>query len=417
MIKKLFVLFVAALLCAQASWAHSALKSSMPADGEVVGRADTVTLTFAADVRLIRLRLVSNNLDVPLPVDRTAPAAMTFTAPLPVLADGAFEIEWTAMAADGHVVTGSFDFAVAAHGGMSGHMAGPFKLNSWNVLSTLVKALLYATCLTAAGGAFFLLIFTGQLTPVQRRRAAAFTRAMATLALYLTFARVAVAAASMGGNAASLWDWTLIRLVLEGSEGPAAVVRALGLLAVAAFAPSPRWTAVAAAPGAVLAAGSFALTGHTVSLGPGNWPQFVVALHLVAAAYWVGALVPLLQLTASPDRPRLAAILKRFGNVALVMVGALIAAGLFLIWAMLDLPDGLIGSTYGRLLLIKLGLVAGLLALAALNKLRFTPRIEAGDQAATVSLRRSIRAEIALAALILLITAMFTTLTGPPSLH
>jgi putative copper export protein len=54
--------------------------------------------------------------------------------------------------------------------------------------------------------------------------------------------------------------------------------------------------------------------------------------------------------------------------------------------------------------------------LAAINKLKLTPRLKAGDLAAAPSLRRTIHAEMALAALILLTTAAITTLIGPPAL-
>lgn len=408
------LLLAAALAIASPAFAHSALQSSVPADGAVVTGAKTVRLTFAADVRLVGLRLVANNLDLPLPIDRAAPAAMSFEAALPQLGEGTYEIKWSAMAADGHVVTGSFSFTISARGGTAGHTSASAKLNVWSIAATLVKAALYFTCLTAAGGAFFLIFFSPLLNTPERKDIAGFTRAMATVALYLTIARVMIAAASIGGNAASLWDWSLIQLVLDGSEGGAAAVRALGLVVIAAFAERATLTA---AIGGLGVAGSFALTGHGMALRPDNLPQLAVLIHLVAVAFWIGALVPLLRLCASRDVSRLTAILKHFGNIALVAVGVLIAAGTFVLWALLDLPEGLIGSTYGLLMLLKLTAVAGLLTLAALNKLRLTPRIEAGDLNAAVQLRRSILAEIALAVLILLVTAMFTTLTGPPGLH
>ena len=59
-------------------------------------------------------------------------------------------------------------------------------------------------------------------------------------------------------------------------------------------------------------------------------------------------------------------------------------------------------------------MVALLLALAAMNKLRLTPALLAGDKTAIAKLRRSIGAEMSLGALILLVTAAFTTVVGPP---
>jgi copper resistance protein D len=71
-------------------------------------------------------------------------------------------------------------------------------------------------------------------------------------------------------------------------------------------------------------------------------------------------------------------------------------------------------SDYGRRACVKLALVACLLALAAFNKLRLTPRLAAGDPAAVRALRRSIAAEMAMAGAVFFATAALTTLSGPP---
>ncbi len=70
-------------------------------------------------------------------------------------------------------------------------------------------------------------------------------------------------------------------------------------------------------------------------------------------------------------------------------------------------------SRYGRLVSLKLGLVILLLTFAAFNKLRLTPRLLAADESAVRAVRRSIQAEMFIAGLILLVTASFTTITGP----
>jgi copper resistance protein D len=66
------------------------------------------------------------------------------------------------------------------------------------------------------------------------------------------------------------------------------------------------------------------------------------------------------------------------------------------------------------MLLIKLLLVALLLATAALNKLYLTKRLSTGSANAVLLFTRSVRAEMLLVSLVLLVTAAFTTLAGPP---
>jgi putative copper export protein len=62
-------------------------------------------------------------------------------------------------------------------------------------------------------------------------------------------------------------------------------------------------------------------------------------------------------------------------------------------------------SAYQQRVLIKLGLVALLLSLAAVNKLRLTPLLQRDYARGAARLRTSIRMEIAVAALILCASA------------
>ena len=62
----------------------------------------------------------------------------------------------------------------------------------------------------------------------------------------------------------------------------------------------------------------------------------------------------------------------------------------------------------------KLGVVSGLIALAALNKWRFVPALASGAPAAVSHLRRSIQIEAGAVLLILLATAALTSITTPP---
>jgi putative copper resistance protein D len=287
----------------------------------------------------------------------------------------------------------------------------------WDVAAVAVKGLLYATCLTAGGGALFLAIFGRQLNEGERRFVIRFTRGAAVAALCVTIARVLVLSGMLGGDVTDMWDLNLIQIILEGSEGWAAVVRGIGLIAIAAASSSASASQAIAVLGAFATAGSFALTGHTGSVGPGNLPRLLVAAHLLAVSYWIGALVPLFRIASGTEHSRVAAILRRFGNIAAVAVPGLIVAGLILLWLLLGSFEAVFTSPYGRLVLIKLAFVAGLLTLATLNKLRLTPAVAAGDRAAVASLRWSIAGEMILAAAILVVTATFTTVVGPPEME
>jgi putative copper resistance protein D len=100
-------------------------------------------------------------------------------------------------------------------------------------------------------------------------------------------------------------------------------------------------------------------------------------VHLVAAAAWVGGLIPLLLLT----RPRVEMpsverfqFIRRFSSLAMLAVAGLVASGVINAWFMLNGWRDLIATDYGRLVLVKVALFLAMLAFAAANRLWLTPR-------------------------------------------
>ena len=131
-------------------------------------------------------------------------------------------------------------------------------------------------------------------------------------------------------------------------------------------------------------------------------------------AFWLGALAPLFIVAQDGDVRHIAAAASRFGHIAVGIVAALVVTGATVLCFLVGSVSALATSGYGQAVLVKLSLVACLLGLAAVNKLRITPKLLAGDHTAARNLRRSIRMEIMVGALILMVTAAFTTVTGPP---
>jgi putative copper export protein len=310
----------------------------------------------------------------------------------------------------------------------------------WDVAAVLVKAALYAATLGTAGGVFFLASSRSLLRRADRLAIARPLRMLVAVAIAASAARLLLTAASMAEDAAGMLDARLLAMVWHGGEGRAAAMRALGLLlaipglALPAAAAAPATApALAAAPahagrgyrtviadaiaivGAAVAATSFAWVGHGHAAAQAATP-LLVGVHVLAVAFWFGALGPLLILARRREPRVLGAVAARFGRIAMVGVGALLAAGVVVLGMLLGSLSELWTSAYGRIACAKIALVACLLALAAWNKLRLVPRIVAGDPLAVQSLRRSVRAEMLVAGLILLITAALTTLAGPPSL-
>jgi len=226
-----------------------------------------------------------------------------------------------------------------------------------------------------------------------------------------------ILAGNLGGDMASMADMSLLQFAVESSEGQSALVRIGGLVVILILAVSSSPVSAVAALGAILVAASFALTGHSLSLQRGLIPQAVAAIHLIGISYWLGAFYPLRLIAYRSDPPGVSLIMKRYGDIAVYVVAVLMAAGFTLLWIMLESPLALFESDYGRALAIKLLFVGGLLGLATVNRYVLTPTLSRGDISALPRLRNSITVEMLLAGLILVLTAGFTTVTGPPALE
>jgi putative copper resistance protein D len=286
-------------------------------------------------------------------------------------------------------------------------------ISGWDLGAVATKTLLYAATLGASGTVFFLFYSADLLAESQRARIKQWLAIQLTVAALASLLRIPLLTGSMSGELSGMLDRDMAGMILEAGEGTSVSLRLAGLaLAACALARNRRLQSLALL-GAALAAASFAGMGHTRALQPHLPATLFSCLHLIGVAFWIGALVPLLwRSRGTPLETGLMA--KRFGDSALVVVSLLIAAGLALLWMISYGHADFWGSAYGIMIASKLLLVALLLSAAAVNKMRLTPRLMNGDSDAIVSLRRSIQLEIAAGLLILLVTASFTSLVGPP---
>jgi putative copper resistance protein D len=153
-------------------------------------------------------------------------------------------------------------------------------------------------------------------------------------------------------------------------------------------------------------------------------------LHLLAAGVWLGGL-PLLasllswaQRTDDPNADLVAAeAVRRFSTLGLVSVSVLILSGLENAWALVGTVPALVGTMYGRLLLLKASLLLPLLIIAARNLLHEKPRLLQSTAESARSetprvlrhLQRNVLGEILLGGIILLVVGALGVL--PPASH
>ena len=100
--------------------------------------------------------------------------------------------------------------------------------------------------------------------------------------------------------------------------------------------------------------------------------------HVAASGVWLGGLMPLL-LTVWALPPHTAAVVaRRFSVAGSAAVATLVGTAGVQFWILVGGLPGLVGTQYGRVVLLKLGLFGVLLACAGLNRQRLTPAL-AGD--------------------------------------
>src|SRR5262245_26842717 len=145
-------------------------------------------------------------------------------------------------------------------------------------------------------------------------------------------------------------------------------------------------------------------------------------LHLLTAGAWLGGLpafVLLLwqaRLMAEPAWEALATrATQRFSMVAILSVSVLLASGLINSWKLLGSPRDLFTTDYGRLIALKAGLFASMLAVAAVNKFYLTPRLP--ERGAIRSLQRNSLAEITLGLCVLGFVGALGTLAPTAHTH
>ena len=238
-----------------------------------------------------------------------------------------------------------------------------------------------------------------------------------------------------GWRGAALEPATVASVLLETQSGRVWLARHALLALVAAFLLlAPRalagidWLALRgeALLLAALALVLLTLAGHAVAVTPDATGAVLVdALHVLATGVWLGGLLPLAALLTRASRhegadarPYAVLTARRFSRAVLGCVIVLIATGTVNAIVQIGGVPALVGTPYGRLLLLKVGLLVPVLAIAALNR-RLIPRLS-GD-AVTVGrpamrdLGRFIGFEVTLALALLAVVALMGI--TPPGRH
>jgi len=95
--------------------AHTGLKETVPAADAVVAMApEKVELVFSGPVRLIRVQVMAETLQLESDFKPNSEPTASFSIEIPEMQAGKITVTWAAMGADGHTLSDSFSFTVDA---------------------------------------------------------------------------------------------------------------------------------------------------------------------------------------------------------------------------------------------------------------------------------------------------------------
>lgn len=172
-------------------------------------------------------------------------------------------------------------------------------------------------------------------------------------------------------------------------------------------------------------AGSLAWAGHGMD---GNAPKVHMiadVFHILVGGLWPAGLLPfglLLSQLRRADRSwkwhAIASATRRFSMTSLISVVLLAGTGLINSLFLIGSPSDVVTTPYGKTLAAKVTVFLAMVALGALNLLRWKPRLSpTGDDRtahATARLRLNVALELALGAIVLLLVGLLGIL--PPAI-
>ena len=400
-----------ALCCATGAWAHASLLQAEPADGSVLSvTPKAVQLRFNESVAPAVAVLIDADgkaHDVTMrAVDQSVVIALPEQLPR-----GTQLLSYRVVSQDGHPVAGSLVFSIGAvTGAATSANAGSISIATAGLI-WLARIGVYLGLFVGVGGVFFA-AWIG-CRPYGSRTI-----------LGSLGTGVVCAVASLGLQGLDLFNLPFTALVtvapwkgaLGTSLGPSMLI-AIAAMSVARLAwQSPTMTiAWVLTSLAMIGVGfSLATSGHAATAPPEWLTPTLVFVHGVAIAYWVGALAPLVVM-ARRRHSSLPRVLRQFSTGAVPLVALLVLTGVVLAIIQLESFRALIDTWYGVILLVKLGLVVLLLALAALNRFFLTPAVVL-DGENTQTLGGSVLVEFLLVVCIFIAVAGWRFTTPPRAL-
>ncbi len=407
---------------APAASAHAIVVSTTPFAGSVVSTPPAqVTLGFGEPVEITPSAIRVYD-DVLHRVD-TGPAGHIVAGRVdtvgvhlvPNLATGTYTVIYRVISGDSHPVAGRFTFSVVAPSKVrpiASDLGGGSRVVG--VAFGAARFVEYAGLIVGLGGlVFFVLWPAGRRDRLARR---VVFGGFATLLSGSVVALLLEAPYLAGGGLGTAFDRHLLSTIVTSHFGIAVIMRivvvALILLLFRVLLDRGPYGYPSTVAGlAVVLADTFADAGHSTINDNHGLAQLSDGAHVLAMTIWLGGLVMLVAVVLRRHADALHTVLPRFSAVALGCVAVVAGTGAYQAVRNVGYWPALTDTTYGRLVLAKIGGLAVIVGLGYLAR-RWVIQHASGTGDLAV-FRRGLMVESATGAAVLAVTAVLVvTLPG-----
>jgi copper transport protein len=409
-----------ALAAPAAAFAHAGIETESPSYRQRLESAPrSVTVTFDQKITVLpsSIRVYDARGNVVSGRSSLSDDGRGIVAPLRRLSKGAYTVRWQALSGDGHVVSGVYTFGV--------RVAAPEPTQAYGASGPtttehVVRWLYFlALALLAGGLGFRLLVLRGPWSAPAMRRLFWITGIGVVGVLEVGIVAFLLRAEDALQLPFGRFVYGDLSPIAGGTRfGTAFIVMTLGYAVVAAFLflgwlTERTWLLWPAFALTLGFASGLSLSGHSaVDAGSSKWSELADWVHLSAASLWLGGLVTLAVAVWPAMHERRREAFVRFSRTAPVLIALLLGAGTYL--AVLRLPRlaDLWSAGYGRVLLVKLGLVCLALAWGGFHHFFVRPALE--RPGVLSRLPRSLAGESAVGMAVLLVAAVLVDSKPPP---
>jgi len=418
--KALLVTLIVALVLPAVASAHATLRSTTPSFGRELQRGPgSIHLLFDQHVKALpRAVHVLNGVGRDFAVGSRVQGDELIAGVRP-LKVGTYTVRWRALSADSHVVSGVWTFGV---GVPAAPISAAYGAGGPTPFEHFVRWLWFVgLALTIGALGLRLIVLRGLEVPrALERKLAVAAGVGAVVALQAGIAAFSLRSEDALQLSFGRFLYGDLSPIAQTRFGQAFIVMTLAFALVLALV-YLAWLLdrveplVPAFVIALVFVGGLSVSGHDAVDAGSSWKTEIADwVHISAASLWIGGLATMAGLAwfGAPQLRR--SMFMRFSQMATVLIALVLGAGTYLGIVRLPHVHDLWTEGYGRVLLVKLGLVGFALLWGAFHKFVIGPALDRADDGFLSRIGRSLVGESLVGVAVLLVAAVLVDSKPPP---